>query len=143
MRTPPLILLVDDDVQIQEIFSTRLKTAGFQVMQARNGEEGLKLAKQEKPDLILLDVLMPVIDGAKMLVEMKNDPEIKDIHVIFLTALDDKPEPSGTLRFGIIRLRPFDHITRRNGPNANGSPFFESLDVRVLDRTVCDQLING
>ena len=92
MRTPPLILLVDDDVQIQEIFSTRLKTAGFQVMQVRNGEEGLKLAKQEKPDLILLDVLMPVIDGAKMLVEMKNDPEIKDIHVIFLTALDDKPE---------------------------------------------------
>lgn len=92
MRTPPLILLVDDDVQIQEIFSTRLKTSGFQVLQARNGEEGLKFAKQEKPDLILLDVMMPIMDGAKMLVEMKNDPEIKDIHVIFLTALDDRPE---------------------------------------------------
>lgn len=92
MHTPPLILLTDDDVQIQEIFSTRLKTAGFQVLQARNGEEGLKLARQEKPDLILLDVMMPVMDGAKMLVEMKNDPAIKDIHVIFLTALEDKPE---------------------------------------------------
>lgn len=92
MRTPPLILLVDDDVQIQEIFSTRLKNAGFQVLQARNGEEGLTFAKQAKPDLILLDVMMPIMDGAKMLVEMKNIPEIKDIHVIFLTALEDKPE---------------------------------------------------
>ncbi|MBI2591363.1 MAG: response regulator [Candidatus Brennerbacteria bacterium] len=92
MQTQPLILLVDDDVQIQEIFSTRLKDAGFQVLQARNGEEGLKLAKQEKPDLILLDVMMPIMDGAKMLIEMKNDAEIKDIHVIFLTALDDRPE---------------------------------------------------
>lgn len=92
MRTPPLILLVDDDAQIQEIFLTRLKNAGFQVLQARNGEEGLKFTKQEKPDLILLDVMMPVMDGAKMLVEMKNDPEIKNIHVIFLTALDDRPE---------------------------------------------------
>lgn len=92
MQTQPLILLVDDDVQIQEIFSTRLKDAGFQVLQARNGEEGLKLAKQEKPDLILLDVMMPIMDGAKMLIEMKNDAEIKNIHVIFLTALDDRPE---------------------------------------------------
>ncbi|MEK7147156.1 MAG: response regulator [Patescibacteria group bacterium] len=92
MRTPPLILLVDDDVQIQEIFSTRLKNAGFQVLQARDGQEGLKFAKQEKPDLILLDIMMPIMDGAKMLVEMKNDLEIKDIHVVFLTALDDRPE---------------------------------------------------
>ncbi len=92
MHQPPLILLVDDDPQIQDLFSLKLKSAGFAVAQARNGEEGLRVARAEKPDLILLDVMMPVMDGAKTLLELKADPNLKDIFVYILTSLEDRPE---------------------------------------------------
>lgn len=92
MHQPPLILLVDDDPQIQDLYYTKLSNSGFKVSQARNGEEGLAMARREKPDLILLDVLMPVMDGAKMLVELKKDEEIKNTKIIILTSLQDRPE---------------------------------------------------
>ncbi|KKU15273.1 MAG: Response regulator [Parcubacteria group bacterium GW2011_GWB1_45_9] len=92
MRNPPLILLVDDDPQIQEIYSMKLSASGYKIIQARNGEEGVKIAKQERPDLILLDILMPVMDGARALVELREDPETKNIPVLILTSLEDRPE---------------------------------------------------
>lgn len=92
MHQPPLILLVDDDPQIQDLFQTKLRASGFAVVPARNGEEGISGARREKPDLMLLDIMMPVMDGATMLVAMKRDPEIKDIPVLILTSLEDKPE---------------------------------------------------
>ena len=92
MHQPPLILMVDDDPQIQDLYKTKLSASGFKVSQAFNGEEGLKMAKEEKPDLILLDILMPVVDGAKMLVELRKDPDFKNTPVIILTGLEDRPE---------------------------------------------------
>lgn len=92
MHNPPLILLVDDDPQIQDLYTINLKQSGFQVISAWNGEEGLKVVREKKPDLILLDILMPVMDGAKMLVEFKNDPEIKNTPVLILTNLQERAE---------------------------------------------------
>lgn len=92
MHEHPRILLVDDDPQIQDLYSTILKGGGFGVIQARNGLEGVEKAKAEKPDLILLDILMPVMDGAKALLELKADATTKDIPVLILTSLENRPE---------------------------------------------------
>ncbi len=91
MHTPPLVLLVDDDPQIHDLFSTVLKKNGFGVVEAWNGKEGLEAAKKENPDFILLDVLMPVMDGTRMLLELKEDPALKNIPVLILTSLEGKP----------------------------------------------------
>jgi two-component system alkaline phosphatase synthesis response regulator PhoP len=85
------ILLVDDDAQIHDLYKTRLKLAGFTVLEAWNGKEGIEVAKKEKPDFILLDVLMPVMDGPRALLEMKEDEELKNIPVLILTGLEDRP----------------------------------------------------
>jgi len=86
------ILLIDDDPQICEIYSTKLGASSYKVVTAENGEKGLSAVKKEKPDLILLDILMPVMDGARTLVELKQNSETKNIPVLILTSLEDKPE---------------------------------------------------
>lgn len=85
------LLLVDDDAQIHDLYKLRLTNAGFTVVEAWNGKEGLEAAKKEKPDLILLDVMMPVMDGSRMLLELKEDNELKNIPVLILTGLEDRP----------------------------------------------------
>lgn len=91
MDTQKKILLVDDDAQIHDLYKTRLTLAGFTVLEAWNGKEGIEVAKKEKPDFILLDVLMPVMDGPRTLIEMKEDGELKNIPVLILTGLEDRP----------------------------------------------------
>jgi len=94
MHNPPVILLVDDDAQIHDLYRTVFQKEGWTVVEAWNGEEGLKVAMKEKPDFILMDVMMPIMDGAKALLEIKKNPEyaaIKDIPLLILTSLDDKP----------------------------------------------------
>ena len=91
MHEPPLVLLIDDDPQIHDLYKTRLTKAGFEVREAWNGEEGLKSARAEKPDFILLDVMMPVMDGTRTLLELKEDKELQNIPVLFLTSLEDRP----------------------------------------------------
>lgn len=81
------ILLVDDDVILVEMYNERLKMEGFNVLIAKNGDEGLKLAKEKKPDLILLDIMMPKINGLDVLRELKADSATKGIPVLLLTAL--------------------------------------------------------
>ncbi len=85
------ILLVDDDPQIHDLYKLRLMNAGFTVLEAWNGKEGIEMAKKEKPDFILLDVLMPVMDGPRALLEIKEDAELKNVPVLILTGLEDRP----------------------------------------------------
>jgi DNA-binding response OmpR family regulator len=92
MAEKPVILLVDDDPQFLDLYTLRLNQAGFQVLQAKNGKEGLELAKSQKPDLILLDVLMPVMDGAETLVALKGEETTKNIPILILTGLEDSAE---------------------------------------------------
>ncbi|MBI3932741.1 MAG: response regulator [Acidobacteria bacterium] len=84
------VLVVDDDPNARELMERGLLREGFRVVTASAGEEGLRLAKQVRPDVITLDVLMPGMDGWAVLRALKNDPEISDIPVIMVTMVDDK-----------------------------------------------------
>jgi len=87
MEEGKTILLVDDDLTLREMYEERLKAEGFVIVQASNGEEALTRAKDIKPSLILLDIMMPKINGFDVLKSLKVDSELKDIPVIILTAL--------------------------------------------------------
>ena len=87
MEEEKTILLVDDDLTLREMYEERMKAEGFNIIQATNGEEALKRARESKPHVILLDIMMPKVNGFDVLKELKSDPELKDIPVIVLTAL--------------------------------------------------------
>ena len=93
MHTPPLILLADDEQEILDIYSLKLQSAGFTVVVAHDGAECVNIAKQMQPDLILLDMKMPVMDGAEALAQLKEDVQTKDLRVVFLTAFSDPKMP--------------------------------------------------
>ena len=84
-----LILIVDDEPDFREIFSMKLLADGFRVETAENGQIGIEKAKSLKPDLILMDVKMPVMDGPTALLKLREDPEMKDMRIAFLTSLGD------------------------------------------------------
>ncbi|MGB7842068.1 MAG: response regulator transcription factor [Salinimicrobium sp.] len=80
------ILLVDDEPDILEIISYNLSAEGYTVITAENGKEGLKLAKKKRPQLIILDVMMPGMDGIEACEQMRKEPELNDTVIAFLTA---------------------------------------------------------
>ena len=81
------ILLVDDDLTLLEMYEDRLKAEGYEIIQATNGEEALKKAREVKPALVILDVMMPKVNGFDVLKNLRADQEFKDIPIIVLTAL--------------------------------------------------------
>ena len=81
----PLVLLIDDEQEFREILCTKLRASGFNMVEAVNGEEGIRKIKEIKPDLVLLDLKMPVMNGAEAILEIKSDPAIKNFKVVFLT----------------------------------------------------------
>jgi two-component system, OmpR family, alkaline phosphatase synthesis response regulator PhoP len=85
----PRILLVDDEPDILELISFNLEKEGFEVQTASNGRKGLEKARARKPDLILLDVMMPEMDGMEMCRELREDPQLKDVIVALLTARNE------------------------------------------------------
>lgn len=87
MREKPLILVVDDEPDLLEISKAKLNAAGFDVETAIDAETSFVKARKLKPDLVLMDIRMPGINGTEALLDFKNDPELKDIHVAFLTNL--------------------------------------------------------
>lgn len=96
------VLIVDDDAFLSGIYATKLELEGFQVVAARDGEEGVKQALAEKPAIILLDVLMPKLDGFETLKRLKLDPVTKDIPVIMLTNLGQKEDIEQALQDGAV-----------------------------------------
>lgn len=93
------IMLVEDDKSLREIYSIRLVAEGYDVVSAGDGEEALAMAVQQKPDLIVSDVMMPKISGFDMLDILRSTPETKDIKVIMMTALssDDQRQRGESL----------------------------------------------
>lgn len=89
MPGQPYILIVDNEPDFREIFSAKLGAAGYRVAAAENGEAALKKMADEAPDLVLMDVKMPVMDGATAVLKMRDDPKLKDVKVAFLTSLGD------------------------------------------------------
>lgn len=94
------VLIVDDDAFLSGIYATKLELENFAVVSASDGEEGVKVALKEKPDIILMDVLMPKLDGFEALKRIKADPETKDIPVIMLTNLGQKEDVEKGLQEG-------------------------------------------
>lgn len=89
MNNPPLVLIVDDEENFREIFSVEMKKAGYQVDTAVDGDDGYEKAKKLKPDLILMDMEMPHLNGAGAVMKLKDDPDTRNIKVMFLTNYGD------------------------------------------------------
>ncbi len=84
------VLLIDDDIDFVEATKTVLETGPYEIIVAHEGDEGLRKAREENPDLILLDVIMPVKDGFTAAEQLKKDPQLSQIPVIMLTAFSTK-----------------------------------------------------
>ena len=107
--TKTKILVVEDEEILLTALSEELKQEGFEVVGAHDGMEGVAMAQSEKPDLILLDLVMPKLDGLGALKEMKENPEIKDIPVVILTNLSDYDKISDALSLGAM-----DYLVKAN-----------------------------
>ena len=108
------VLLTEDDVDIQKVAQMSLQfRGGWEVSLATNGEECLALAAKEHPDLILLDCMMPVMDGYEACRRLKQDPVLRHIPVIFLTARAQETEIKKGLLLGAIGylVKPFNPMS--------------------------------
>lgn len=92
MANDKKILIIEDELPMLKALSDKFAREGFSVLEARNGEEGLNLALKTKPDLIILDLFMPVMDGKAMMVKLRQDEWGKKVPIVILTNLnpDDK-----------------------------------------------------
>ncbi len=86
------ILLIEDDSFLSNIYGTKLREEGFSVNFAINGEEGLKKVKELKPDIVLLDILLPGIDGWEVLRQIEEDESLEDVKIVVLSNLDQSEE---------------------------------------------------
>lgn len=94
------VLIVEDDNFLLSMYSTKLKKDNFQVVMAEDGEKGVKQATQEKPDIILLDIVLPKKDGFEVLKELKSQEETKDIPVLLLTNLSQQEDTKKAFSLG-------------------------------------------
>jgi CheY-like chemotaxis protein len=107
------ILIVDDEDDIREVAQVSLELVGnYDVVTAANGREGLERARSERPDAILLDVMMPEMDGPTTLAHLRADPQTHDIPVVFLTAKTQTMERARLAELGAagILTKPFDPL---------------------------------
>lgn len=103
------ILVVEDEEILLTALSEELSQEGFEVVGAKDGVEGVEKAASEKPDLILLDLVMPKLDGIGALKQMKANPAIQDIPVVILTNLSDYDKVSDALSLGAM-----DYLVKAN-----------------------------
>ncbi len=105
------ILVVEDDKFLREMITRKLDKEGYDVSQAVDGEEGLEKIREIKPDLILLDLIMPGVGGFEVLEEAKDDPEISDIPIVILSNLGQKSEVERGLDLGAEDFMIKAHFT--------------------------------
>ena len=86
----PLILVVDDDATVRELVERHLERAGFAVVTARGGQEGLRLVRELRPAAVTLDIMMPDLDGWTVLAAIKGDPALASIPVVLMSIVDEK-----------------------------------------------------
>ena len=105
------VLIVDDDISIYKMLEPMLTTSGYKVLCAMTGEEGLQMTKDKKPDIIILDVILPGMKGREVCVRIKKDPTVKNIPVLFLTSKDSPDDVQAELEAGGI-----GHLTKPINP---------------------------
>jgi CheY-like chemotaxis protein len=101
------ILIVDDVAKNIQVLGSVLRDQGYQVIPATSGQQALRAAETHRPDLILLDVMMPEMNGHEVIVKLREDPALADIPVIFITALTDNEDEAKGLNLGAV-----DYITK-------------------------------
>jgi len=99
-KTKPKILLIENDQFLYKILAVKLKRAGFDIFLAADGEEGIKKVKEVKPNLVLLDLILPKINGFAVLSEIKKIPGLKKIPVVILTNLCQKCDIEKGMKLG-------------------------------------------
>jgi len=97
------ILLVEDDPFVVDIYSTKLESAGFSVEVAEDGEEALRKLKEKKPNLMILDIVLPNIDGWELLKMIRTEMGMEDLKVVVLSNLTQKEEVQKGSALGVIR----------------------------------------
>ncbi len=117
--SPALILIVEDSPVNQKILSGLLDKAGFAILTADNAREALDILRIEIPDLIILDIIMPEMDGIELCRQIKQDPDLRDVPVIFISALDGTPDKlrgfdAGGVDYIIKPFQPAEVLARIN-----------------------------
>jgi len=105
------ILLIEDDPFLTDIYTTKLKESGFSLEVAKDGEKGLRKIREKMPDLVVLDIVLPQIDGWEILREIKADEKLKNLKVIILSNLGQKEEIEKGLELGAAKYLIKAHYT--------------------------------
>jgi len=105
------ILLVEDDPFLIDIYSTKLKESGFSVEVASDGESALRKVKEKEPDLVILDIVLPQLDGWEILRQIKSDPKLNNIKIIILSNLGQKEEVERGVELGAVKYLIKAHYT--------------------------------
>jgi len=105
------ILIIEDDKFLRRLITQKLTKEGYDTSEAADGEEGIKKVKEEKPDLVLLDLILPGIDGFGVLSRIKEDPDLVPIPVIILTNIDQKENIEKGLKMGAVDYLIKAHFT--------------------------------
>lgn len=134
MRTPPLVLVVDDDEMNRDIFQSQLRADGYETIAASDGEEGLAAAIARQPDLVLLDVMMPKLDGLEVCRRLKADSSLPFMPIIMVTARADNADVIAGLGAGSD-----EYLTKPVEPSALVARVKSMLRIKALHDTVQDQ----
>jgi len=99
----PKILIVEDDPLLSRMYQIIFSSNAYEVTAAADGQDGLNQIRSQKPDLILLDIMMPKLNGMEVLKQIKNDPEVRNIPVVVLTNLAGNTDVQSALELGAVR----------------------------------------
>ncbi|MFC2065875.1 PleD family two-component system response regulator [Chloroflexota bacterium] len=110
------ILLIDDDIDFVEATKIVLESKPYEIIVAHEGNEGVQKAREEKPDLIILDVIMPIKDGFTAAEELKKDPELSKIPVVMLTSFAEKGSETSIAASRGLTLEAEDYIDKPISP---------------------------
>jgi class 3 adenylate cyclase/CheY-like chemotaxis protein len=134
MRTPPRLLIVDDQPMNLDILQTRLAVHGYEILTAADGEEALAVARAQQPDLILLDVMMPKMDGIEACRHLKGDPSLPFMPVVMVTAKADSKDIVAGLEAGAD-----EYLTKPIDQAALVARVKSMLRIKALHDTVQEQ----
>jgi two-component system, OmpR family, alkaline phosphatase synthesis response regulator PhoP len=154
VKMPSKILIADDEKNIRELLHYNLELAGFTVLEAVNGDEAVSTAQAQKPELIILDIMMPVMDGLMACKKLKDNPSTRSIPIIMLTAKSEEADRVLGLELGaddyvvkpfgvrelVARVRALLRRTLNTGENGEGRLSYQSL---VLDTVRYTAEIDG
>ncbi len=111
----PKILVVEDSLLMRETLRQMLELDGHTVIEAEDGPTGIALAREAKPDLILLDIMMPYMSGTQVIKYLRGDPVLKSIPILVLSAVNQPAQVLSVLELKVhdYLLKPVDHVTLR------------------------------